>query len=53
MGGWGAKDMGKLGSRAKSQGIGAREWMGRDVTSHKAKGTHIMKWNIVMCYLLS
>lgn len=53
MGGWGAKGMGKLGSRVKSQGIGAREWMGRDVTSHKAKGTHIMKWNMVMCYFLS
>ena len=51
--GGGAKGMGKLGSRVKSQGMGAIEWMGCDVTSHKVKGTHIMKWNIVMCYFLS
>ncbi|XP_010840356.1 PREDICTED: synaptophysin-like, partial [Bison bison bison] len=31
-------------------GIGAREWMGCDVTSHKVKGTHIMKWNIAMLH---
>lgn len=49
----GQKGMGQLGSRVKSQGAEAREWVGCDVTSHKAEGTPIVKWKVVMSYLLS
>lgn len=42
-----------LYSRVKSLGLGAREWMGCEVMSHKAKGTPVVKWKIVTSYLLS
>lgn len=53
MGGGGQKGVGELGSWVKSQGVGAREQMGCDVTPHKAKGTPILKWKTATSYFLS